>query len=143
MTAIWNQTATVEQLNAFSQKSAVGHLGIEFTAIGEDWIEAQLTVDERTCQPFGVLHGGVSAALAETTANAGALLVCDEHHIAVGMELNISHLKSVKFGTKAIAKATPLKIGQDVQVWQINIRDENGHLCATARLSTKTLEKRA
>ena len=139
---IWKQTATCEQLNELSQKSAVAHLGIEFTAIGEDWIEAQLMVDERTQQPFGVLHGGVSAALAETTANAGALMVCEAHQIAVGMELNISHLKSVPAGTKAIARATPLKLGREVQVWNIEIKDEQGNLCAVARLSTKTLDKR-
>ncbi|MEE3700847.1 hotdog fold thioesterase [Mannheimia haemolytica] len=139
---IWKQTATCEQLNTLSQKSAVSHLGIEFTAIGEDWIEAQLRVDERTQQPFGVLHGGVSAALAETTANAGALMVCEPHQIAVGMELNISHLKSIPASTKAIAKATPLKLGREVQVWNIDIKDEQGNLCAVARLSTKTLDKR-
>lgn len=139
---IWKQTATPEQLTALCEGSAVAHLGITFTAIGEDWLEAQLTVDGRTQQPFGVLHGGVSAALAETVANAGALLVCEPHQIAVGMELNISHLKSIKAGEKAIARAFPLKIGREVQVWQIDTKDEAGNLCAVSRLSVKTLDKR-
>ncbi|MDH2925102.1 uncharacterized protein (TIGR00369 family) [Nicoletella semolina] len=139
---IWKQKATCEQLNMLSQKSAVSHLGIKFTQIGEDWIEAQLTVDERTQQPFGVLHGGVSAALAETVANAGALLVCEPHQIAVGMELNISHLKAIKAGERATARAYLLKAGQDVQVWQVETKNEQGVLCAVARLSTKTLDKR-
>lgn len=141
MTSIWKQTATPEQLTELCQNCAVGHLGIEFTAIGEDWIEAQLTVNEKTMQPFGVLHGGISAALAETAANAGSLLTCEENQLAVGMELNISHLKSVKYGKKAIARANPLKIGREVQVWNIDIRDEEGNLCANARLSTKVLDK--
>lgn len=141
--SIWKQTATLEQMNAFSQNTAVGHLGIRFTAIGDDWLEAELTVDARTQQPFGVLHGGVSALLAETVANAGALLVCEPDQMAVGMELNISHLKSVKFGQKAIARAFPLKIGREVQVWQVEMKDEAGNLCAVSRLSTKTLPKPA
>lgn len=139
---IWKQQATPEQLTAMCHGTAVAHLGIQFTQIGDDWIEAELTVDERTRQPFGVLHGGVSAALAETVANAGALLVCEPNQIAVGMELNISHLKSVKQGTKAIARAFPLKIGREVQVWQVETKDEEGNLCAVARLSVKTLDKR-
>ena len=108
MTTIWKQTATPEQLNQLCQGNAVGHLGIHFTQIGEDWLE--------TMQPFGVLHGGISATLAETVANAGSLLVCEPHQIAVGMELNISHLKSVKAGKKAIARAYPLKLGREVHV---------------------------
>lgn len=139
---IWKQQATPEQLTAMCQGTAVAHLGIQFTQIGEDWIEAELTVNERTRQPFGVLHGGVSAALSETVANAGALLVCEPNQIAVGMELNISHLKSVKQGGKAIARAYPLKIGREVQVWQVETKDEEGNLCAAARLSVKTLDKR-
>lgn len=139
---IWKQTATPEQLTQLCQNTAVAHLGITFTAIGDDWLEAQLTVDSRTQQPFGVLHGGVSAALAETVANAGALLVCEPHQIAVGMELNISHLKSIKQGERAIARAFPLKIGREVQVWQIETKDEQGNLCAISRLSVKTLDKR-
>ena len=136
MTTIWKQTATPELLTQLCQGNAVGHLGIHFTQIGEDWLE-------KTMQPFGVLHGGISATLAETVANAGSLLVCEPHQIAVGMELNISHLKSVKAGKKAIARAYPLKLGREVHVWNIETKDEEGNLCAVARLSTKVLDKPA
>lgn len=142
MTVIWKQTATPEQLNELCRHSAVANLGIEFSRIGDDWIEAQLSVDERSRQPFGILHGGVSAALAETVANAGALLTCEAAQTAVGMELNISHLKSIKEGEKATARAYPLKIGREVQVWQIDTRDEEGNLCAVSRLSVKILDKK-
>ncbi|OOS03616.1 PaaI family thioesterase [[Haemophilus] ducreyi] len=138
---IWKQTATAQQLTALCQNCAVGHLRIEFIAIGDNWLEAQLTVNEKTMQPFGVLHGGISAALAETTANAGSLLTCEAHQMAVGMELNISHLKSVPYGQTVIARAYPVKIGREIQVWQVDIKDESGHLCAVARLSTKILNK--
>lgn len=143
MTTIWKQTATPELLTQLCQGNAVGHLGIQFTQIGEDWLEAELTVNEKTMQPFGVLHGGISATLAETVANAGSLLMCEPHQIAVGMELNISHLKSVKAGKKAIARAYPLKLGREVHVWNIETKDEEGNLCAVARLSTKVLDKPA
>ena len=73
MTPIWKQTTTPEQLTSLCEGTAVTHLGIIFTEIGASDITAELTVDTRTKQPFGVLHGGVSAALAETVANAGAL----------------------------------------------------------------------
>ena len=86
MTPIWKQTATPEQLTSLCEGTAVAHLGIIFTEIGASDITAELTVDTRTKQPFGVLHGGVSAALAETVANAGALLLCELNQIAVGME---------------------------------------------------------
>ena len=142
MTPIWKQTATPEQLTSLCEGTAVAHLGIIFTEIGASDITAELTVDTRTKQPFGVLHGGVSAALAETVANTGALLLCEPNQIAVGMELNISHLKSIKEGEKAIARAFPLKVGREVQVWQIETKDEQGNLCAISRLSVKVLDKR-
>lgn len=137
---IWKKTTTLEQLNQFCQNSAVAHLGIEFSAIGDDWLEAKLTLDHRTCQPFGLLHGGVSAALAETLGSATAFLCCEEHQIPVGTELNISHLKSIKQG-QATGRATPLHLGRHSQVWQVEIRDDAKHLCASARLSTYLLTK--
>lgn len=69
-------------------------------------------------------------------------MLCEPNQIAVGMELNISHLKSIKEGEKAIARAFPLKVGREVQVWQIETKDEQGNLCAISRLSVKVLDKR-
>lgn len=130
----------IEQLNQLCQHSAVAHLGIEFTNIGERSLTATVPVDTRTVQPFGLLHGGVSALLAETLASAAAMLHCSENQIPVGTELNISHLKAIKHG-KATATATPLHLGKESQVWQVEQRDEQGNLCAVSRVSVKLLTK--
>lgn len=131
---------SLDQLNQFCQHSAVAHLGIEFTEIGEQSLTATVPVDTRTVQPFGLLHGGVSALLAETLASAAAMLHCAENQIPVGTELNISHLKAIKNG-KATAIATPLHLGKESQVWQVEQRDEQGNLCAVSRVSVKLLNK--
>lgn len=149
MTAIWNPQATrglpseqiLEQMNLFCQQSAVAHLGIRFSKITDDSLEATLTLDHRTQQPWGLLHGGVSAALAETLGSAGSGLMCDENQFAVGTELNISHLKSVKKGI-VTGVAKPLHLGGSSQVWQIEIFDDEGNLCAVARLANRILDKR-
>lgn len=140
MTMIWKKNTTLAQLNQLCQHSAVSHLGIEFNAQGEDWLEATVPVDQRTTQPFGLLHGGVSATLAETLGSAAALLCCEEEQFPVGTELNISHLKPVKQGN-ATGRASPLHLGRDSQVWQVEIRDENNRLSAIARLSVRLLKK--
>ncbi|MGX2951176.1 hotdog fold thioesterase [Ursidibacter sp. B-7004-1] len=137
---IWKKTLSLSQLNQLCQNCAVSHLGIEFTAQGENWLEATLVVDHRTTQPFGLLHGGISATLAETVASAAALLCCEEHQFPVGTELNISHLKAIKQG-KATAKATPLHLGKTHQVWQVMIYDEQMQLGAIARVSLYLKEK--
>lgn len=138
---IWKKSLSLSQLNQLCQNSAVSHLGIEFTDQGDDFLVATVPVDHRTTQPFGLLHGGISATLAETLGSAAALLYAEENQIPVGTELNISHLKAVKQG-KAAGKATPLHLGRDSQVWSINIFDETDRLCAVARLSVRLLEKR-
>lgn len=150
MTAIWNEQTTrglppeqiLEQLNAFCSQSAVAHLGITFSKITDDSLEATLTLDHRTQQPWGLLHGGISAALAETLGSAGSGLMCDENHLAVGTELSISHLKGVKKGI-VTGVTKPLHLGSSSQVWQIEIFDEEGNLCAISRLTNRILEKRA
>lgn len=137
---IWQKSLSLEALNQLCQGSAVAHLGIEFCGQDERTLSAMLSVDQRTIQPFGLLHGGISAALAETVASAAAMLCCEEHQLPVGAELNISHLKSVKQGI-VIAKASPLHLGRESQVWHIEIEDERQRLCAVARLSVRLLNK--
>ncbi|MDH2997727.1 esterase [Pasteurellaceae bacterium LFhippo2] len=138
---IWKKPTSIEQLNQLCQNCAVAHLGIEFTTQGEDWLEATVPVDHRTTQPFGLLHGGISATLAETLASAAALLTANDNQIPVGTELNISHLKAIRQGL-ATARATPLHLGKESQVWQVEIRNDNNDLCAVARLSVKLLTQK-
>ena len=132
--AIWKKAFTLEQLNEMGKNCAIGHLGIEISAYGENWIEAKMPVDHRTTQPFGLLHGGVSVALAETIGSLAGFLSIEEGQIALGLDINANHLRTVKKGF-VTAKATPIALSQNTHVWQIDIRDEQDKLCCVSRLT--------
>ncbi|TNH02150.1 hotdog fold thioesterase [Testudinibacter sp. TR-2022] len=138
---MWKKTLSLQQLDQFCQQSAVSHLGIRFSAQGENWLEAQLTVDERSCQPMGYLHGGVSALLAETVASLAGFCCVDDNFLVVGTEINASHLRPVKKGNTVTARATPARLGRSTQVWQIDLRDEQQQLCCSARLNLAVVNK--
>lgn len=131
---IWKKQLSLDALNAMNQGSAVSHLGIEISHIGEDFLEATMPVDSRTSQPFGFLHGGISCALAETLGSLGAYLTLEEGRVGVGLEINANHLRPVKQGFVR-AKATPIAITKNTQVWQIDIRDNQDKLCCVSRLT--------
>lgn len=135
---IWQKNFTLEKLNQLCSNSAVSHLGIEISAFGEDWIEATMPVDHRTTQPFGLLHGGISVALAETIGSLAGYLAIEENKIAVGLDINAHHLRSVKQGI-VTAKATPISLNRNIHVWQIDIRDEQDKLCCVSRLTLSIL----
>lgn len=132
--AIWKKTFTLNQLNEMSKNCAIEHLGIEVSAVGENWIEATMPVDHRTTQPFGLLHGGVSVALAETIGSLAGFLCIEEDQVALGLDINANHLRPVKKGF-VTAKATPIALSQNTHVWQIDIRDEQDKLCCVSRLT--------
>lgn len=138
---IWNKTPNIQELNKLCENSAVSHIGIEFTDFGDDWIQANVPVDHRTTQPFGLLHGGISATLAETLGSVGALLCCEENQIPVGTELNIQHLKAAQSG-KVFAKAFPLQKNNDYHTWQIDLYNQQNELCSTAKLDVKLITKK-
>ena len=135
---IWQKNFTLENLNQLCANSAVSHLGIEISAFGEDWIEATMPVDHRTTQPFGLLHGGISVALAETIGSLAGYLAIEENKIAVGLDINAHHLRSVKQGI-VTAKATPISLNRNIHIWQIDIRDEQDKLCCVSRLTLSIL----
>ena len=135
---IWQKNFTLENLNQLCSNSAVSHLGIEISAFGEDWIEATMPVDHRTTQPFGLLHGGISVALAETIGSLAGYLAIEENKIAVGLDINAHHLRSVKQGI-VTAKATPISLNRNIHVWQIDIRDEQDKLSCVSRLTLSIL----
>lgn len=135
---IWQKNFTLENLNQLCSNSAVSHLGIEISAFGEDWIEATMPVDHRTTQPFGLLHGGISVALAETIGSLAGYLAIEENKIAVGLDINAHHLRSVKQGI-VTAKTTPISLNRNIHVWQIDIRDEQDKLCCVSRLTLSIL----
>ena len=116
-------------------KTLINSLGIEFTSIKKDELIAKMPVDERTKQPFGILHGGANVALAETLASIGGWLNCtDENPNVVGLEINANHLRAVSKGT-VTGVAKPIHIGKRTQVWEIKISDEAGKLSCISRCS--------
>lgn len=109
------------------------HLGIHYKNISKDSVELELTIEEQHKQPYGIMHGGISAVLAETAASLGANAQLDTtKEVAVGLELNLNHLRAVPNGT-IIAVATPLHIGKKTQVWEIKITNEQKKLVSVGR----------
>ena len=117
-------------------KSIVGLIGIEFTIVGPDFIVATMPVNERTIQPFGLLHGGASIVLAETLGSiASYLLVSKIKGVRVaGVDVGGSHLRPVSKG-KVTGTCKPLRIGRTMHFWKILIRDDQRRLCCDARLT--------
>lgn len=100
-----------------------------------------MPVDQRTIQPMHIVHGGATAALAETLASAAANYVLEKGRVGLGLDLNINHIKALSSGF-AIAITKPLHLGKSTQVWEILIRNENGQLISAARLTIAVIEKK-
>ena len=131
---IWKQEANLEAINRLSQGCAVTHLGIELTELGEDYLRGRMPVDERTRQPFGLLHGGASVLLAESLGSTAAALAAPAGSRCVGLSINANHTAAVREGWVE-ATARPLHIGRQTQVWEIKITDERGRLACVSRLT--------
>jgi len=141
---IWKQPATVEGLNTLSHNSMSGYLDIVFTEVGLDSLTATMPVTERSVQPFRILHGGASVALAETLGSVASTLCIEDlgAHTAVGLEINANHLKSVREGGKVTGVCRPIRVGRTVHVWNIEIRDEKGDLSCISRLTVSIVPRR-
>lgn len=141
MATLWTRPIGCDILQALHESTAVKHLGIEFTEVGDDFIAARVPVDERTRQPYGLLHGGVSVVLAETLGSCGAAFCCPEGHRAVGLDINANHLKGATSGW-VTGVARPVHIGRTTQVWQIDLRNEAGELTCVSRITMAVLAPR-
>jgi 1,4-dihydroxy-2-naphthoyl-CoA hydrolase len=138
---IFKESASIESLNKWSRSTLVENLGIEFTAIGDDYLEGRMPVDKRTIQPLGLLHGGASVALAETLGSVAATLCVDESRFCVGLEINANHLKGVREGyVTGVGRA--VHIGKQTQVWEIKITNDAGELICISRITMAVLEKK-
>ena len=125
----------LKRINTFQDNTMTEQIGIEITDFGDDFICGRMPVDHRTVQPFGLLHGGASATLAETLGSiAGGLKVDRELQTVVGVEINCNHLRSAKNGW-VYGKATPVKIGRKIQVWNIEIKNDDEKLVCVSRLT--------
>lgn len=142
MTSIWKQPVSVEILTDIHKHTAPKHLGMEFTEVGDDFIKGRIPVDQRTHQPYGILHGGVSVLLAETLGSVGAAYACAEGYQAFGLDINANHLRSVASGW-VTGVASPIHIGRSTQVWQIEVSDEHGKLVCVSRLTMAVMAKSA
>ena len=135
-------TPDLGEINKMSAGSMVEHLDIKFTEIGEDYIVASLPVDHRTHQPFGILHGGASVALAETLGSVASYLTVDpEKFYCVGLEINANHIRSKKDG-HVFGKVKPIHLGRTTQLWEIRITDEQDKLICISRLTLAILNRK-
>ncbi|AOX62528.1 MULTISPECIES: hotdog fold thioesterase [Stenotrophomonas] len=135
MPQVFRDAVSIQALNTLSRNTLIEHLGIVFTAAGEDWISATMPVDERTRQPYGILHGGASVVLAETLgSSAGNLCVDTTSEVCVGLEINANHIRAVRAGT-VTGTARAVHVGRSTQVWDIRIEDAAGKLVCTSRLT--------
>ncbi|HCS27903.1 MAG TPA: esterase [Spongiibacteraceae bacterium] len=131
---MWKQSATVGELNAMQQNSIASFLGIEFQDIGTDFIVATMPVNERTKQPFGILHGGASVVLSETLGSVAGVLCAEPGSVVVGLEVNANHLRSATDG-EVTGVVRPLHIGRSTQVWETHISDQQGRKLCVSRLT--------
>jgi 1,4-dihydroxy-2-naphthoyl-CoA hydrolase len=138
---LWPRDYSLEELNRLNSGNLLGHLGIEFVAIDSDSLTARMPVDHRTTQPFGLLHGGASVALAESVGSFAAFLALrDDSKTTVGLEVNANHLRPVIAGF-VYGVARPLHLGRTIQVWDIRISDENMRLVCVARLTVAVVPR--
>ena len=133
--SIWRSPHTLEELNGTAVGTMTGHLGIVFTEIGGDFVRATMPVDARTRQPYGLLHGGASVALAETLGSTGAVMCVDKAgFLCVGQEINANHVRSARRG-QVTGTARPVHIGGRSHVWAIEIVNDEQALVCISRLT--------
>ncbi|AGH81683.1 phenylacetic acid degradation-like protein [Psychromonas sp. CNPT3] len=140
--SIWKKDISLATLNASSENTIIEVLGIEYTKIGDDFLQASMPVDNRTRQPFGVLHGGASVVLAETLGSVAGNLALADDKMCVGLEINASHLRSMHKGT-VIGTAKVVRLGRTMQVWQIDICNDKQQLICSSRLTLSVINRPA
>ena len=137
----WRSLLSVEELNSGRGGTLIEHLGIEFTEIGADFVRGTMPVDGRTRQPYGLLHGGASVALAETLGSTGASMCIDpKEYQCVGQEINANHVRAARAGV-VTGTARPVHLGGRTQVWAIDLVNEAGKLVCTSRLTVAVIRR--
>lgn len=139
--SIWRAAVTPDELTERGSASMPGYLGIRITEIGPDYLRATMPVNAHTHQPFGVLHGGASVALAETVGSVASMLCVEPQFMCLGQDINANHLRSVSSGL-VTATARPFHLGSRSHVWHIEIRDERERLVCVSRLTMAVVERR-
>ena len=140
---IWKTAPTLEVMNDIGRGSMSDHVGIEFVESGDDFLTAKMPVDQRTVQPFRILHGGASVVLAETLGSIASVLCLSDmsKQQAVGVEINANHLSSAREGAWVYGTVRPIRVGRTIHVWNIEIKDESGKLVCVSRLTVAVVER--
>ena len=141
--AIWfNKEINLSVLPNLTSATMAHHLAMKWEEIGPDFLKMSMPVDNRTKQPYGLLHGGASCALAETVGSMASHLIIDpEKFICLGLEINANHIKSAR-GGEVFAVARPLHMGNSTHVWDIRIEDDEHNLVCISRLTVAILKKK-
>lgn len=139
---IWFKDYTVEMIQGVRNNNLAEHIGIDITEVGPDFLKGRMPVDNRTTQPFGILHGGASCVLSETLGSISAwMTVNPETHRAIGLEINANHIRAVTEGyVEGIC--TPFHVGKRTQVWQTDIIEvATGKRVCISRLTVAVIEQ--
>lgn len=138
--SIWRSPQNLDALNAASAGTLIGLLDIRYSEIGEDFLRATMPVDERTRQPYGLLHGGASVVLAESLGSVGANMCVDRsEYRCVGQEINANHVRSARRG-RVTGTARAVHLGRRTHVWAIDIVDESAALVCVSRLTMAVIK---
>ncbi len=139
--SIWKSPKTPQEMNSLHEATMVQHLGINFTELGADFVRATMPVDQRTRQPYGLLHGGASVVLAETIGSMGACMCIDmREYQGVGQEINANHVRAARSGL-VTGTARPVHLGGRSHVWAIDIVNDAGKLVCTSRLTMAIIRR--
>ena len=139
---IWFKPYTIDYLEGLRNANMGEHIGIEFCDMGDNYLSARMPVDNRTTQPFGILHGGASCVLSESLGSVAAWMTIDpDLYRAVGIEINANHIRAVTQGY-VIGRCEPLHVGKRTQVWQTDITEEaTGKRVAISRLTVAIIDQ--
>jgi 1,4-dihydroxy-2-naphthoyl-CoA hydrolase len=141
--SIWRSLRTLEELNGNRQGTLIGTLGILFTEIGADFVRGTMPVDTRTVQPYGLLHGGASVALAETLGSMGAAMCVDaDEYQVVGQEINANHVRAARSGM-VTGTARAVHLGGRTHVWAIEIVNDAHKLVCISRITMAVIKRGA
>lgn len=132
----------LDQLNAQARHALMGNLGIQYTYADQDRVEATMPVDHRTRQPFGILHGGATLALAETVAGLGSMILCQPDEMVVGMQVSGNHISSALEGDTVRAVGTIAHKGRSSHVWNVDVFTSTNKLVSTVRVVNSVMKKR-
>jgi 1,4-dihydroxy-2-naphthoyl-CoA hydrolase len=141
--SIWRSLRSIEELNGNRQGTLIDNLGIIFIEIGDDFVRGTMPVDARTVQPYGLLHGGASVALAETLGSMGAAMCVDAaEYQVVGQEINANHVRAARSGL-VTGTARPLHLGGRTHVWSIEIVNDAQKLVCISRITMAVIKRGA